>query len=124
MSEIWLQKDTNRKINWGDQETEFTTETRSVLVEQNFDGFGNYNNLEKSKLELQYAKFELNNLNKKFYLMLQKHIIVQYNFKNSEFNELNVEFSIDKLRKRQSQLDRGISLTDLHNQNVFMDRLN
>ena len=44
-------------------DTNSTPESRSVLVEQKiFDGFGNYNNLKKSKLKLEYSKMELNKI--------------------------------------------------------------
>ena len=55
------QKDTNRKNQSGASldDTNSTPESRSIKVEQKiFDGFSNYNNLKKSKLQFEYAKFE------------------------------------------------------------------
>ena len=111
------QKDTNRKNQSGAslQDTEATPETRSVLVEQKiFDGFGNYNTLKKSKLELEYAKFELNKLEQEVLLNAAKaYYSLGYNFKNSEFNELNVDLFERQVENDRARLDRGeISLTD------------
>ena len=61
---ISSQEDTNRTNQSGETlvNTNSTPETRSVLVEQKiFSGFSNYNNLKKSQLELEYAKYELTN---------------------------------------------------------------
>jgi len=111
------QKDTNRINQSGAvlQDTESKPETRSILVEQKiFDGFSNYNTLQKSKLQLEYAKFELNKLEQEVLLNAAKaYYNLGYNFKNSEFNELNVELFERQVENDRSRLDRGeISLTD------------
>ena len=62
---ISSQEDTNRTNQSGESltNTNSTPETRSVLVEQKiFSGFSNYNNLKKSQLEFEYAKYELTKL--------------------------------------------------------------
>ena len=59
---ISSQEDTNRTNQSGEKLANInsTPETRSVLIEQKiFSGFSNYNNLKKSQLELEYAKYEL-----------------------------------------------------------------
>ena len=59
---ISSQEDTNRTNQSGEKltNTNSTPETRSILIEQKiFSGFSNYNNLKKSQLELEYAKYEL-----------------------------------------------------------------
>ena len=92
-----------------------TPESKSVLVEQKiFDGFGNYNTLQKSKLKLDYAKFELDKLEQEVLLNAAKaYYNLGYNFKNSEFNELNVELFERQVENDRSRLERGeISLTD------------
>ena len=85
------QKDTDRKNLSGESllDTHSTPETRSVLVEQKiFDGFSNYNNLKKSKLELEYAKFELNKLEQEILLSAaEAYYSLGYYFKNFEFNQ-------------------------------------
>ena len=72
------QKDTKRTNHSGEhlQDTNSTPETRSVSIEQKiFDGFGNYNNLKKSKLKLEYAKFELNKLEQEVLLKCSKSLL-------------------------------------------------
>ena len=89
------QKDTNRKNQSGAslQDTHSNPENRSVLVEQKiFDGFSNYNNLAKSKLEFKLAKFNLNKLEQEVILSAAKaYYDLGYSFKNLEFNQSNVE---------------------------------
>jgi len=111
------QKDTDRKNLSGESllDTHSTPETRSVLVEQKiFDGFSNYNNLKKSKLELEYAKFELNKLEQEILLSAaEAYYSLGYYFKNFEFNQLNVELFERQVESDKSRLERGeISLTD------------
>ena len=63
--DISSQEDTARTDQVGDplKDINNTPESQSVLIEQKiFDGFSNYNNLKKSELEFEYAKFELNKL--------------------------------------------------------------
>ena len=54
------QKNTNRKNLSGVslQDTHSTPQSKSITVEQKiFDGFGNYNNLEMSKLKSKYSEY-------------------------------------------------------------------
>ena len=111
------QKDTNRTDAKGTSllDTSSTPETRSVLVEQKvFDGFGNYNNLKKSKLKLKYAEFELDKLEQEILLnAAEVYYNLGYNFKNFEFNQLNVQLFERQVESDRSRLERGeISLTD------------
>ena len=92
-----------------------TPESRSVLIEQKiFDGFSNYNNLKKSQLKLEYAKFELNKLEQEVILSAAKaYYNLGYNFKNLEFNQSNVELFERQAESDRARLERGeISLTD------------
>jgi len=92
-----------------------TPESRSVLIEQKiFDGFGNYNTLKKSKLELEYAKFELNKLEQEVLLSAaESYYGLGYSFKNLEFNQSNVELFERQVESDRVRLERGeISLTD------------
>ena len=114
---IASQEDTNRTNQTGESLANInsTPETRSVLIEQKiFDGFGNYNNLKKSKLELEYAKFELNKLEQEVILSAAKaYYNLGYNFKNLEFNQSNFELFERQVESDRSRLERGeISLTD------------
>jgi len=96
-------------------DTHSTPETRSVLIEQKiFDGFGNYNNLKKSKLKLEYAKFELDKLEQETLLgAAEAYYSLGYYFKNFEFNQSNVELFERQVESDRSRLERGeISLTD------------
>ena len=111
------QKDTDRKNKSGAsiQDVESKPETRSVLVEQKiFDGFGNYNDLKKSKLKLDYAKFELDKLEQEILLTAAKaYYNLGYSLKNLDFNESNVELFERQVESDRSRLERGeISLTD------------
>ena len=111
------QKDTNRINQSGSslQDTNLTPENRSVLIEQQiFSGFSNYNNLKKSKLEYESAKFKLNKLEQEVILSAAKaYYNLGYNAKNLEFNQLNVELFERQVESDRSRLERGeISLTD------------
>ena len=97
------------------QDTNSTPESKSVLVEQKiFDGFGNYNNLKKSKLKLEYSKMELNKLEQETLLSAaEAYYNLGYYFKNFEFNQSNVELFERQVESDRSRLERGeISLTD------------
>ena len=111
------QQDTDRINQSGEplSDTDSTPKSRSVLIEQKvFDGFGNYNSLQKSKLELEYAKFELNKLEQEVLLSAAKaYYTLAYNFKNLEFNQSNVELFERQVESDRARLERGeISLTD------------
>ena len=74
---ISSQEDTNRTNQSGEKLANInsTPETRSVLIEQKiFSGFSNYNNLKKSQLELEYAKYELTKLEQEVILLSLIHI--------------------------------------------------
>ena len=114
---ISSQEDTNRTNQSGETlvNTNSTPETRSVLVEQKiFSGFSNYNNLKKSQLELEYAKYELTKLEQEVILnAATAYYNLGYNFKNLEFNQLNVDLFERQVESDRSRLERGeISLTD------------
>ena len=111
------QKDTDRKDLTGTslKDTHSTPESRSVLIEQKiFDGFGNYNNLKKSILKLEYAKFELNKIEQEILLSAaEAYYNLGYNFRNFEFNQSNVDLFERQVESDKSRLERGeISLTD------------
>ena len=111
------QKNTNRTNTQGTSllDSSATPETRSVLVEQKiFGGFGNYNNLKRSKLKLEYAKLELNKLEQEILLnAAEAYYNLGQNFKNFEFNQSNVELFERQVESDRSRLERGeISLTD------------
>ena len=114
---ISSQEDTNRTNQSGEKLTNInsTPETRSVLIEQKiFSGFSNYNNLKKSQLELEYAKYELIKLEQEVILSAATaYYNLGYNFKNLEFNQLNVDLFERQVESDRSRLERGeISLTD------------
>ena len=63
--DIATQDNTNRTDQSGTTLADTTTEpsSKSILIEQKiFDGFTNYNDVKKSKLELRYAQIKLNKL--------------------------------------------------------------
>ena len=114
---ISSQEDSNRTNQSGEPLVDLnsTPETRSVLVEQKiFSGFTNYNNLKKSQLELEYAKYELTKLEQEVILSAATaYYNLGYNFKNLEFNQLNVDLFERQIESDRSRLERGeISLTD------------
>ena len=114
---ISSQENTNRINQSGESltNTNSTPETRSVLVEQKiFSGFSNYNNLKKSQLEFEYAKYELTKLEQDVILSAATaYYNLGYNFKNLEFNQLNVDLFERQVESDRSRLERGeISLTD------------
>jgi len=111
------QKDTDRTNQSGASlsDTSSMPESRSIVVEQKvFDGFGNYNNLKKSKLKLEYAKFELNKLEQEvLFSAARAYYNLGYNFKNFEFNQSNVELFERQVENDRFRLEKGeISLTD------------
>ena len=111
------QKDTNRKNLSGTslQDTHASPESKSVVVEQKiFSGFGNYNNLKKSKLQLEFSKVELNKLEQEILLKAaDAYYNLGYSIKNFEFNESNVSLFERQVESDRSRLERGeISLTD------------
>jgi len=115
--DIASQEDTGRTNQSGESLADLnsTPESGSVLIEQKiFDGFSNYNNLKKSQLKLEYAKFELNKLEQEVILSAAKaYYNLGYNFKNLEFNQSNVELFERQVESDRSRLERGeISLTD------------
>ena len=110
-------KNTNRTNMSGEKllDTNSIPETRSVIIKQKiFDGFGNFNNLKKSKLKLEYAKFELNKLEQEVLLnAATAYYSLAFNFESYEFNKSNVELFERQVESDRSRLDRGeISLTD------------
>ena len=114
---ISSQEDSNRTNQSGEKLADLnsTPETRSVLVEKKiFSGFSNYNNLKKSQLELEYAKYELTQLEQEVILSAARaYYNLGYNFKNLEFNQLNVDLFERQVESDRSRLERGeISLTD------------
>ena len=114
---ISSQEDTNRTNQSGEALADLnsTPETRSVLVEQKiFSGFSNYNNLKKSQLELEYAKYELTKLEQEVILSAARaYYNLGYHFKNLEFNQSNVDLFERQVESDRSRLERGeISLTD------------
>ena len=114
---ISSQEDTNRTNQSGEKltNTNSTPETRSILIEQKiFSGFSNYNNLKKSQLELEYAKYELIKLEQEVILSAATaYYNLGYNFKNLQFNQLNVDLFERQVESDRSRLERGeISLTD------------
>ena len=115
--DIASQEDTARTNQSGESLADInsTPESGSVLIEQKiFDGFSNYNNLKKSQLKLEYAKFELNKLEQEVILSAARaYYNLGYNFKNLEFNQSNVELFERQAESDRSRLERGeISLTD------------
>ena len=115
--DISSQENTNRINQSGSTLADInsTPENRSILIEQKiFDGFSNFNNLKKSQLELEHAKFKLNKLEQEIILSAAKaYYNLGYNFKNLEFNQSNVELFERQVESDQSRLERGeISLTD------------
>ena len=115
--DIASQEDSKRTNQTGTKlgDTSSTPESKSILVEQKiFDGFSNYNNLKRSKLELEYAKLELNKLEQKILLSAaEAYYSLGYYFKSFEFNQLNVELFERQVESDKSRLERGeISLTD------------
>ena len=114
---ISSQEDTGRTNQSGESLADLnsTPETRSVLIEQKiFSGFTNYNNLKKSELELEYAKYELTKLEQEVILSAATaYYNLGFNFKNLEFNQLNVDLFERQVESDKSRLERGeISLTD------------
>ena len=97
-------------------DTSSTPESQSVVVEQKiFDGFTNFNDLKKSKLEYNYAEIKLNKLEQQVILDAAKaYYGLGYNYKNLEFNLSNFDLLERQVETDRSRLERGeISLTDL-----------
>ena len=100
------QKDTNRKNQSGTslQDANATPENRSVLIEQQiFSGFTNYNNLKKSKLEYEFAKFELNKL--------EQEVILSASLLFSEVASIKVGLSQNAVPSNHSYPCVSITIT-------------
>jgi outer membrane protein len=112
------QKDVDRinKSGASLQDTHAEPKSQSVVIEQKiFDGFTNYNDVKKAKLELRYAQIKLNKLEQEVLLDAAKaYYGLAYSVKNLEFNRSNLDLLERQVETDRSRLDRGeISLTDL-----------
>ena len=112
------QEDSGRTNQSGSSltDTSSTPESQSVVVEQKiFDGFTNFNDLKKSKLEYNYAEIKLNQLEQQVILDAAKAFYgLGYNYKNLEFNQSNLDLLERQVETDRSRLERGeISLIDL-----------
>ena len=112
------QKDINRINTSGAslQDTHAEPKSQSVVIEQKiFDGFTNYNDVKRAKLELRYAQIKLNKLEQEVLLDAAKaYYGLGYSVKNLEFNQSNFDLLERQVETDRSRLDRGeISLTDL-----------
>jgi outer membrane protein len=108
--------DRNNKSGASLQDTHSEPKSQSVVIEQKiFDGFTNYNDVKKSKLELRYAQIKLNKLEQEVLLDAAKaYYGLGYSVKNLEFNRSNLDLLERQVETDRSRLDRGeISLTDL-----------
>ena len=116
--DIATQKDIDRTNKSGAslQDTHAEPKSQSVVIEQKiFDGFTNYNDVKKAKLELRYAQIKLNKLEQEVLLDAAKaYYGLGYNVKNLEFNRSNLDLFERQVETDSSRLDKGeISLTDL-----------
>jgi len=97
-------------------DTNINTETKSFSIDQKiFQGFQGYNSLKKSQLELEKAKFQLQQIEQETIL---KSVTVFYDliFKNKSknFNISNVDLFERQVESDSVRLQKGeISLTDL-----------
>ena len=112
------QQDTDRTNYSGTalQNTSAEPKSRSLVVEQEiFDGFTNYNDVKKSKLELQYARAKLDKLEQKILLeTAQAYYGLGFSYKNFEFNQSNFDLLDRQVETDRARLEKGeISLTDL-----------
>jgi len=115
--DVATQKDTDRVDYSGAalQNTHGEPASKSVVIEQKiFDGFTNYNDVRKAKLELEYSKIKLDKLEQTVLLDAVKvYYGLGYNYKNLEFNQLNFELLERQFEADKSRLERGeIGLAD------------
>tara|TARA_Y100000590_G_scaffold313663_1_gene354579 strand:+ start:512 stop:1801 length:1290 start_codon:yes stop_codon:yes gene_type:complete len=115
--DMTTQKDTSRTDYSGTnlQDTHGEPTSKSVVIEQKiFDGFTNYNDVGKSKLELEYSKIKLDKLEQEILLEAVKaYYGLGYNYKNLKFNQLNFELLERQVETDRSRLERGeIGLAD------------
>ncbi len=112
------QKDTEKKDYSGGslQDSRAEPSSQSVVIEQQiFDGFTNYNDVKKSKLELKYAETKLDKLQQNILLEASKaYYGLGYNYNNLEYNKFNYDLLERQVETDRSRLDKGeITLTDL-----------
>ena len=112
------QKDSERTNYSGGslQDTRAEPKSQSLLVEQKiFDGFTNFNDVRKAKLELKYSEIKLDKLEQQVLLEAAiAYYSLGYNYKNFEFNQLNLDLLDRQVETDRSRLERGeISLADL-----------
>ena len=116
--DVATQKDKNRTDYAGSslQDTRAEPTSQSLIIKQKiFDGFTNYNDVKKSKLELDYSQIKLDKLEQETLLEAAKAFYgLGFNYKNLEFNQSNLDLLERQVETDRSRLDRGeIGLTDL-----------
>ena len=97
-------------------DTKRNTETKKLSVEQNlFQGFKNYNNLKKSRLEFEKANFEYKQVEQEIILKsITAYFDLIFKNKSKNFNLLNVDLFERQVESDKARLQKGeITLTDL-----------
>ena len=111
-------KSTNRTNQSGSSlsDTNLDTETKTVSVDQKiFQGFKGYNSLKKSELEVQQAKFKLQQVEQQTILdTVSAYFDFIFKTKNEQFNLSNVNLFERQVESDSARLQKGeITLTDL-----------
>lgn len=97
-------------------DTNLDTESKSILVEQKiFEGFQNFNNLKKSKLEYKKANFELNQIeNETLINGAEVYFDLILKEKTKKINQANVSLLERQVESDKARLQKGqITLSDL-----------
>ena len=97
-------------------DTNLDTESKSILVEQKiFEGFQNFNNLKKSKLEYKKANFELNQIeNETLINGAEVYFDLILKAKTKKINQANVSLLERQVESDKARLQKGqITLSDL-----------
>tara|TARA_A100001011_G_scaffold47512_1_gene44961 strand:+ start:6154 stop:7449 length:1296 start_codon:yes stop_codon:yes gene_type:complete len=97
-------------------DTSRNTETKKISVDQKiFQGFQGYNNLKKSRLEIEKAKNEFKQVEQDTILnSVSTYYDLIFKSKSKEFNLANVDLFERQVESDRSRLQKGeISLTDL-----------
>ncbi len=97
-------------------DTSNESESKEISIDQKiFQGFEGYNNFKKSKLELEYAKFKLLNVEQEILLKsASAYYDLIYRIKNKQFNKDNLDLFERQVESDRFRLQKGeITLTDL-----------
>ncbi|MFL2889485.1 MAG: TolC family outer membrane protein [Pelagibacteraceae bacterium] len=127
--DISSKESTNRSNQSGSNlsDTNLNTETTTVAVDQKiFQGLKGYNSLKKSNLEVERAKFQLQDSEQELILdSVKVYVDLIFKEKNKKFNIANLDLFERQVETDRARLQKGeITLTDLAQSESALARAN